>query len=279
MRILKVSLYLLSTILIIGCGGSEVDKSSAEKFNDLADDQEFLEAHVEPLELSVEAMGSMEKLVMEEGEEANIYSVRREGAINYVLVFHEWWGLNDHIIAEADKLFSQLGEVDVTVIAVDLYDGNVASDRGRAGELMKSVSEKRCKNIISSVLNEIPVDANIVTIGWCFGGGWSLKAAIAAEQRTKGCVMYYGMPVEDVDQLEKLNSDVLFIFGENDQWINKDVADKFKDNMDDAEKSLIVKSYNADHAFANPSSDKYKEEAAKIADGVSLKYLLERLYD
>ena len=279
MKVFKVSLFIISAMLILGCGGSVEDKSSTEKFNDLANEEGFAEMHPDPIELNIEALGSMEKIPMEEGEEANIYSVKREGAVNYVLVFHEWWGLNNHIMTEADKLYEQLFDADVTVIAVDLYDGNVAQDKDRAGELMKAANEKRCKNIISSVLNEIPDDANIVTIGWCFGGGWSLKASLAAEERTKGCVMYYGMPVEEVAQLEKLNSDVLFIFAENDKWINKEVADKFKSNMEAAKGSLEVLAFDADHAFANPSSERYVEEAAQEANAAAIEYLRKRLID
>jgi len=43
----------------------------------------------------------------------------------YLFVIHEWWGLNDYIKQEAEKLQKELG---VNVIALDLYDGKVTSD-------------------------------------------------------------------------------------------------------------------------------------------------------
>jgi len=40
-----------------------------------------------------------------------------------------------------------------------------------------------------------------------------------------------------------------------------------------ANKSLNVHSFDAAHAFANPSSSRYKEEAAQSANALSLAYL------
>lgn len=271
---------VISVLVMIGllaCGGpKEEKKTDTEAFSELADKEGFAEMHDEPLKLDVNALGVMEKIPMEEGDEANIYSVKIEGAKNYVLVFHEWWGLNNHIIKEADNLSVQLKEQDVAVIAIDLYDGKVAYDRDRAGDLMKGADEKRINNIIASVLNELPDDANIVTIGWCFGGGWSLKAALAANTKTKGCVMYYGMPLEDVDQLAKLNSDVLFVWPKNDKWINEEVVEGFKTNMKAADKKVEVLTFDADHAFANPSSERYVEADAQKANAAALVYLQDK---
>lgn len=284
MKMWRTSVLIVMISFVWACGGpakkesaekETTEKESTEKFNDLADEEGFADSHDEPLELEVDALGKMSKVAMPEGQEANIYSVKKEGSSNYLLVFHEWWGLNNHIIAEADRLYEKLGNVNV--IAVDLYDGKVTADRDKAGELMKGADSERCNSIIAEVLNGLPEGAKVGTIGWCFGGGWSLKAALAGGSKTEACVMYYGMPVEDVEKLKTLNSDVLFIFAEKDQWINKEVADKFKSNMQKAGKEIKVLSFDADHAFANPSSEKYIEEAAQEANAAALEYLKERL--
>lgn len=62
------------------------------------------------------------------------------------------------------------------------------------------------------------------------------------------------MPVEDVTLLKTLNCDVLNIWGSQDQWINKSVMDKFEANMKAAGKKLTIKTYDANHGFANPSN-------------------------
>jgi len=275
MKIVKFSLFLISSILIFACGGAVEEESSTEIFNELADEEGFAEMHDEPLKLNVDALGEMVDVSIANGEDAITYSVKSEGSHKYLLVFHEWWGLNNHIIAEADRLFEMLG--DVTVIAVDLYDGEVATDRARATELMQGTDEVRCANIITAVYNELPKNASIGTIGWCFGGGWSLKAALAGGDKTNACVMYYGMPVEAVEELKGLNSDVLFIFAEKDQWINQAVADKFKVNMKTAGKELTILPFDEDHAFANPSSQKYSEKSAQKANAAAIEYFREKL--
>lgn len=278
----KIAISALVMIGLIACGGpkeekkaDEEKKTDTEAFSELADEEGFAEKHDEPLEIEVDALGEMRKVATANGDDASIYVVEKEGATNYVLVLHEWWGLNNHIINEADKLYEKLGNVNV--IALDLYDGKLATDRETAGKYMQGADENRINDIVKSTINQLPADAKVATIGWCFGGGWSLKTALAAGDRTVATVMYYGMPVEDVEKLKELNSDVLFVWPSQDQWINEGVVNKFKTNMASADKELEVLTFDADHAFANPSSEKYIETAAQEANAAALGYLKERL--
>ncbi len=52
-----------------------------------------------------------------------------------IILIHEWWGLNDQIRSVA----AALAEEGYTALAVDLYDGQTASDRDGAMALMKAV--------------------------------------------------------------------------------------------------------------------------------------------
>ncbi len=203
------------------------------------------------------------------------YVASKKKSNKYIFIFHEWWGLNDYVRNESDRLSKELGNVNV--IALDLYDGKVGTTREEAGKLMKACDPKRAASIIQGALAYVGKDAVIATIGWCFGGGWSLQAALQLHQQAKACVMYYGMPVKDVDRLASLNCDVLGIFGEKDKWINPEVVANFEDHMQEAKKNLEVKMYKADHAFANPSSDRYNEKDAKEANKVALAFLKQHL--
>lgn len=277
--------YLAITLLIsliFACNSDkkpteteEKSESSTEEFSDLANEDGFAEMHDEPLEVAVDAIGKMMQIEIEGTEPANIYSIEKENSSNYLIVIHEWWGLNNQIIAEADRLYGGLGNTNV--IALDLYDGKLATTREKATEYMQGVDEVRINSIIKSVLETLPQDAEVATIGWCFGGGWSLKTAILAEEKTAGCVMYYGMPIKDSGKLENLHSDVLFIYGTKDEWINTEVAEEFEKNMSAADKNVTVLAFEADHAFANPSSERYLESAAQEANKKALQYLSERL--
>jgi carboxymethylenebutenolidase len=187
-----------------------------------------------------------------------------------LLLFHEWWGLNDYIRNEASAWVHELG---INVLAVDLYDGKTATTAEDAGALMQACDPDRAKAIIQAAVKFVGDDADFRTMGWCFGGGWSLQATLLAGDRAKACVMFYGMPEKDVDKLKSLQTDVLMIHAKKDKWINDEVVAEFKENMSSAGKSLTVKEYDADHAFANPSSPRYNDQAAKEARAAVRAYL------
>jgi carboxymethylenebutenolidase len=54
------------------------------------------------------------------------------------------------------------------------------------------------ENIVTGALSFIGKKAKVASIGWCFGGGWSLKPAILSKKQAVGSLMYYGMPFQDV---------------------------------------------------------------------------------
>jgi carboxymethylenebutenolidase len=101
------------------------------------------------------------------------------------------------------------------------------------------------------------------SIGWCFGGGWSLKAGI--HTNLDATVMYYGHPVMDTAQLQELDGPLLGIFGNEDQSITPKKVDEFDAALDEAGVTHRILRYDANHAFANPSSGRYDHEAATQA--------------
>lgn len=243
-------------------------------FASFGDDPQFRNMHSAPKPVNAgEMAGEMITFEAREGAEAQAYYVKGGAdSKKYLFVIHEWWGLNDHIKQEVDRLHRELGD-DVHVIALDMYDGMVATTRDKASQLMQSVEGERARAIIVGAQNLAGEDAEICTIGWCFGGGWSLQASLEVGEQAKGCVLYYGMPEEDVDRLANLNADVLGIFASKDQWINEEVVTNFDQRMGEAGKELTYKIFDADHAFANPSKDIYDEAAANEANGMALEFL------
>jgi carboxymethylenebutenolidase len=211
------------------------------------------------------ATGSMQTVKVKGGEEAKVYRVDATSAsTSYVLVVHEWWGLNDHIKQEADRIAASLDHK-ATVIAIDLYDGKVTTTREEAAAAMGAVREDRARAIIKAVIASCGPKAHIGTVGWCFGGGWSLQASLLAASQADACVIYYGMPETNVATLKTLHAPVLGIFASQDKWITPAVVDTFKANMKAASKLLTVKMYEADHAFANPSNPKHDKTHAEDA--------------
>ena len=250
--------------------------SSTVRFASLTKSSSFRAAHPNPRPFTLSAQqGTMIEFTCEDSKSGLAYEVKANVASNkYVFMIHEWWGLNDYIKQEADKLQHELG--DVNVIALDLYDGNVATSREQAAKLMSGVNEERVRNIIQGAIKYAGTDARICTIGWCFGGGWSLQTTLMLSSKAAGCVMYYGMPESDDKKLATLTVPVLGVFAKKDKWITVDVVKKFEQQMKSANKSLAVRSYDADHAFANPSNPQFNKEFTEDAHNACVEFFRTR---
>jgi carboxymethylenebutenolidase len=239
-----------------------------EKFAMFASIKEFNNEHEMPREYVHESLagGEMIKFKTADGSEANGYLIKaKKNTNNWIFVFQEWWGLNDNIKRHSEDLYNDLGNVNV--LAIDMYDGKVATDRENAGKYMQEFKQDRGDAIVKAALAYVGPKAKVATVGWCFGGGQSLLATLTAGKQAAACVIYYGMPVGDVAKLKTLNCDVLGIFAGKEKWIGPEVVKKFEANMKAAGKKLTVKSYDADHGFANPSNPMgaYNEAAAADA--------------
>ncbi len=247
--------------------------TATEEFAAFGKDMAFVSLHEAPEPFEFVATGGvMKSIKTSDSMDANIFIVASpKTSNNYILIFHEWWGLNEYIKQEAEKIQTDLGNV--TVIAVDLYDGKIASSPDSARTYVGQVNEERARTIISAAIDFAGKKAKIATLGWCFGGGWSMQTALMLNKQAVGCVIYYGMPEKDVKKLASLQCDVLGIFGSQDKFINTDVVAEFEKNMKLAKKKLEVKMYDADHAFANPSNPHHDKTMTAEAHAVMMKYL------
>ena len=269
-----LSLFITSAAVaqkgIAVCG---VTAQNTRDFARLADNADFRNVHPNPhCYQHTDAAGEMITFTTPDGQKGSAYAISGdEDADQYLFVIHEWWGLNDHIKREADKLYEDLDGVNV--LALDLYDGQVATDREQAREIMQSVSTERAQAIINGAIAYAGDEAEIATIGWCFGGGWSLQATILADDQAAGCVMYYGMPVKEEDQIKEIGADVLGIFGEQDNGITPEVVVNFEEQMEEANKDITVHMYDAGHGFANPSNPNYDQQATQDAYDKTLTFL------
>ena len=251
--------------------------STNQQFASMAADNSFIKDHESPLPFSLDKpKGSMIEFKTNDGHPAHAYEVKSLKPSNkFVIMIHEWWGLNDYIKQEAEKLQAALG--DVNVIALDMFDGKVTSDPAEASKQTQGLSEERSKAIISGIISYAGPKAKIATIGWCFGGGISLQTAISAEKQCLACVMYYGMPENDLSKLKKLQAPVLGIFGTQDKYINPEVVSKFEANMKSAGKNIQIKNYDAVHAFANPSNPHHDPKATADAYALAVAFIKNKL--
>ncbi len=180
-----------------------------------------------------------------------------------VLLVHEWWGLNDQIKAVAAE-FAREGYL---ALAVDLYGGKVATTREAAKtytqQVDQAVATETLTKWIAWLVGHQQATGKIGTVGWCFGGGWSLNASIAAP--VDATVVYYGRVDRRAADLANLEGPVQGHFATRDRRINTEMVGGFEEEMKKAGKTFESHWYKADHAFANPTGARYDEEDAQAA--------------
>ena len=233
----------------------------------------FASLHPSPITVNPsDLIGSMISFDAADGNKANAYFIPAKKKSNkWLIVIQEWWGLNDNIKMEADQYFKDLG--DMNVIAVDMYDGKIAATPDSAMKLMRGADMNRMTAIIQGAIKHAGSKANIYSVGWCFGGMWSLQTAILAGPQAKGSVMYYGRPETNMEKLKSIQCDIIGFFGNKDQAPSPAMVDDFEKNMKEAGKKLAVNRYDAGHGFANPSNPSFNAAAKADAYTKAIAFL------
>lgn len=198
------------------------------------------------------------------------------GSFPGIVMIHEWWGLNENIKEMAEKLASH-GYV---VLAVDLYDGSIAKTSEQARNLIQSFDQKRGidnMNAAVTFLKQTHDVDQLGSIGWCFGGGQSLNLAINNDQMD-ATVIYYGSVSVQEDKLQTIDWPVLGIFAELDNGIPVKTVNEFENTLNSLGIENQIYIYpDVDHAFANPSGDRYAPNAAEDAWDKTLMFLKNNL--
>jgi carboxymethylenebutenolidase len=198
-----------------------------------------------------------------------------------LILIHEWWGLNDNIREMARK-FAAEGYI---ALAVELYDKQTAETSEQAEALMTKAlgNDAAIDSNLRQAYEFLKTSAQaprVGSVGWCFGGGISLRAALLLPGKLDATVMYYGFLVQDKDRLAKLDTPILGLFGEADTSIPPADVEQFAKTLKSLDKSIDYHIYpGANHAFANPSGTRYHPEAAADAWKRTLAFLHEHLQE
>ncbi len=187
-----------------------------------------------------------------------------ETAGKFVIVIHEYWGLNDNIKDIANRYAGE----GFTAIAPDLYRGKIAGNPQEAGEMMNALELEdgldTIKNTIANIQEKYGA-LHIGITGFCMGGTYALQSVCHLEGLNAAAPFYGDIP--DEATLQNLKTPVLFISGKKDKWIT---PERVREELELVAKNnmLPVESvaYDADHAFFNDKRPEvYNEDAAKDA--------------
>lgn len=193
-----------------------------------------------------------------------------------LVVVHEWWGLTDWVKSQADSL-AKHGYV---ALAVDLYDGRVATTSEDAHQYMSGLTESGGVEELAAAAAYLrgrdDVRGHAVgVIGWCMGGKFAIRLAVE-DPGIRAAVMYYGAPVTDEEQIQAIQASVLGHFGAEDKGPTAAQARAFEAALKKAGKEAEFHIYTgAGHAFANPSNPfgGYRKEATQTAWKRTLAFL------
>ena len=197
-----------------------------------------------------------------------------------VIVIHEWWGLDETVKAMSDRLAAE-GYI---VLAVDLFDGKVTAAPEIARQMMLRVLERpetAEENIRQAFdfVNSVAGAPRVATLGWDFGGGWSLNAAMLFPEELDASVIYYGQVTSDTDRLSGVKAPVLGLFGGRDSVISEQSVRGFEDALNElGVRNEIHVFPAAGHAFANPAARNYDAAVAEDAWQKTLQFLNRNLY-
>src|SRR5262249_33486330 len=152
MKTLRIILLLFAVSPAAMAQDACCSASSPASFAMLGDNHKFIKAHADPLTFHYKPeTGKMISVPADDGKPASIFEVKNsKPTANYLILVHEWWGLNDYIMREAESLQKDIGNINV--LAVDLYDGKTAPNAEEAGKLMKQAKEERIRSILKAAI-------------------------------------------------------------------------------------------------------------------------------
>ena len=220
------------------------------------------------------------------------WDAAQDGTRPGVLVFPEWWGLNDYI----QERMEQIASLGYVALGVDMYgEGKTVDNPDDAGALMTGVlsdmemGTARVKAAHETLSGHALSDSGrLGAIGYCFGGAMVLHMARMG-MPLKAVVSFHGA----LDSFHTpapggVPAKVLVCHGAADQFISGDAVTAFKAEMDRAGADYEFIAYDgALHGFTNPAADERGREfnlplaydnAADTQSWQSMKALFERVF-
>ncbi|HEX6398511.1 MAG TPA: dienelactone hydrolase family protein [Steroidobacteraceae bacterium] len=204
--------------------------------------------------------------------------IGRRDKLAGVLVIHENRGLNEHI-EDVARRTALAGYVAIAPDGLSAAGGAPADQEAARDLFAKTDGARIASDVLAAVpwLAADPVNnGKIGVVGFCYGGGLALRAAV--ETVGVDCaVSFYGRPPPN-EEARKLKVPLLLHYAGTDERINAGIPD-FKAALDEAHVPYTIHMYpDTQHGFHNDSSEaRYNEAAAKLAWQRTLEFFAQYL--
>jgi carboxymethylenebutenolidase len=183
-----------------------------------------------------------------------------------IIVIQEVWGLVENI----KDITRRLAAEGYVALAVDLYDGKTVNTLEDGRSIREKISEEMMLKDTNAGFQHLKSLPNakpnrIGSIGYCMGGGLSLK--LACENRElAAAVVFYGRNPSPIDLVKGINCPILGNYAGEDRGITEADVNLLRDTLTKHGKTHDIKIYpGAPHGFFNDTRESYRPEAAKDA--------------
>ena len=183
-----------------------------------------------------------------------------------VLVIQEIWGVVENI----KDITRRLAGEGYVALAVDLYDGKTVANLEDGRSIREKISEEMMLRDINAGFEYLKsltkVKPNrIGSVGYCMGGGLSLRLA-CENKELAAAVVFYGRNPSPIDLVKNINCPLMGNYAGEDKGITEADVNFLRDTLKKYGKTHDIKIYpGAPHGFFNDTRESYRPEAAKDA--------------
>ena len=204
---------------------------------------------------------------------ANAYLAIPENGGPGVLLLHAWWGLKPFFKQVCDQLAKQ----GFTVLAPDLYQGQIATTIDEAKALIEQRDSELMADIVKAAtahLMSLRVGKPIGVLGFSMGAAWSLMVAENVPD-VSAAVLFYGAGEAD---FSKVKAKILGHFSETDEWEPLEYVRAMEADMKTAGLDVTLHIYpKAGHWFVEEDRPEYDTASALLAWSRTYEFLRKNL--
>lgn len=203
-------------------------------------------------------------------------AIPANGAGPGVLVLHAWWGLNDTLRRFCDRL---AGEGFVS-LAPDLYNGEVATTRDAAQQLMRQMDKDAARKKMNKAVKDLAAHPAVLhptigVVGFSLGGYYALGLACQKPKAITAVVAFYATGEGKFNQAQAA---FLGHFAEQDEFEPAEDVRKLEAAIRQAGKRVAFHTYpGTKHWFCEADRPEYDPAAAHLAWDRTVAFLQEEL--
>jgi len=193
-----------------------------------------------------------------------------------VLVLHAWWGLNDSLRRFCDRLAGE----GFVALAPDLYNGEVATTREGAQQLMRQMDKDAARKKLKAAVKDLAAQPavrrqTIGVVGFSLGGYYALGLACQKPKAIAAVIAFYAT---GEGKFSMAQAAFLGHFAEQDEFEPAEDVRRLEAAIRQAGKRVAFHTYpGTKHWFFEADRPEYNPAAAQLAWDRTVTFLQEEL--